>query len=407
MIELTCYDENGNTISYFTQWDLNRAIYIENPEFPKAPLALFSNNGSNSYLVATELTDNNEKIKIIVPNLLLQQCKTISMGLCSFDIINNINNTKYILKLPVRKLAMPTNYVFTDNAIDVNWLKNILGEYINEGITNIDDTTKYSISTINTSLSNATNSIDLLVNSKLEDINNTASTQIDTINATVSSQINAVNNTASAQIDAINNTAQAHISSIDSLVSEKLTDINNTVSTQITAINTTASSQIDTVNNTSLVQVDAINNIASAQIGAINNTAQTQTESIENLTEISISKLGYYIDTTDVNMLSESDSINTENYSTFVLTDDNGISENSFYIYVYQYDAEGNLIINTKAQVGEEIDISAASYITLWGAGSSGTFTVTYRMSSSIDVVNTITDLISRVSLLEEKTSNL
>ena len=354
MIELTCYDDNGNTISHLTQWDLNRVIYIENPEFSRAPLALFSNNENNSYLVATELTEDKNKIKITVPNLLLQQHKTIVMGLCSFDIINNINNTKYILKLPVHQLAMPTSYIYTDNAVDLNWLRNLLGDYINKGITDIDTAGKNGISQIQNSLSAAVNNIDSLTAGKLGDINNTAASQINAINSTSQSQIEAINNTASSQISAINQTAQS--------------------------------------------QTESLNNTAFQQLSAINTTAQSQAESIEGLTEVSISKLGYYTGTTDIIILQESDQINVENYSTFVLTNDGGIAERNFTIQVHQYDSADQLIDSSYITVGQAIDISEASYITLFGAGSSGTFTLTYRISRDVDVLQNLSQLSGKLN---------
>lgn len=361
MIELTCYDDNGNTISHLTQWDLNRVIYIENPEFSRAPLALFSNNENNSYLVATELTEDDNKIKITVPNLLLQQHKTIVMGLCSFDIIDNINNTKYILKLPVYQLAMPTSYIYTDNAVDLNWLRNLLGDYINKGITDIDTAGKNSISQIQNLHSSAVSNIDSLTSGKLGDINNTAASQINAINSTSQSQIEAINNTASSQISAINQTAQS--------------------------------------------QTNSINSTAFQQLSAINATAQSQAESLEELTEISISKLGYYTGSTDIVILQESENIDIENYNTFVLTDDGGIAEGNFTVQIRQYNTAGQLINNSSITVGQAIDISDASYITLFGTGSSGTFTLTYRISRDIDVLQNLNQLSGKLNGLASNTT--
>lgn len=225
MIELACYDNNGNTISYLTQWDLNRTIYIENPEFIKAPLALFSNNSSTSYLVATELTENHEKIKIIVPNLLLQECKTIFMGLCHFDIVNNINNTKYFLRLPIRKLAMPANYAFTDNIVDVNWIRNILDEFLEGNITNIGEIVENHINNINNVTNHTIGTI----------IPNAQNTAIDNINNIKNITLIDITNRGNSVMSSINNLENNVINNIAAREQVASTNL-NTLETQLTKI---------------------------------------------------------------------------------------------------------------------------------------------------------------------------
>lgn len=225
MIELACYDNNGNTISYLTQWDLNRTIYIENPEFTKAPLALFSNNSSTSYLVATELTENHEKIKIIVPNLLLQKCKTICMGLCHFDIVNNVNNTKYFLRLPIRKLAMPANYAFTDNIVDVNWIRNILDEFLEGNITNIGKIVENHINNINNVTNHTIGTI----------IPNAQNTAIDNINNIKNITLIDITNRGNSVMSSINNLENNVVNNIAAREQVASTNL-NTLETQLTKI---------------------------------------------------------------------------------------------------------------------------------------------------------------------------
>ena len=118
MFELTCYDGNGDTIHALTQWDLNQVIYIDNVGFTAAPIAYFNDNcEKHSYVVGTELVGN--RVKIVIPNLLLQRYEPIIIGLCIYISSDNISRTKYFIKIPVRKTEMPDDYAYTENTEEI------------------------------------------------------------------------------------------------------------------------------------------------------------------------------------------------------------------------------------------------------------------------------------------------
>lgn len=116
---ITITDKYGNVIDEFTQWDINRTIYIHGLDFEIPPVIQFSNNSSiKTY--GTESILDNDVIITSVPNILLEQNETISIYVYTYDINTREGLTVEIAKKPVRPKKKPDDYIYQENISVVN-----------------------------------------------------------------------------------------------------------------------------------------------------------------------------------------------------------------------------------------------------------------------------------------------
>lgn len=119
--KITCLDtDNTTTISYLTQWDINRKIHISKSDINitnTAPEVHFSNNDSEGALV-TNATIVGDYVELEVPNILLQEGYPIFIYIYVWTEETSARTT-YELKIPVRARKKPTEYVFQDNVLYV------------------------------------------------------------------------------------------------------------------------------------------------------------------------------------------------------------------------------------------------------------------------------------------------
>lgn len=121
MYEVPCLDLNGDTINRFYQWDVDQKIVI-NLEgcdvnyLKNAPEVHFCNSSRNESLVVRSTVSNHDTITADVPNVLLQEAYPLLVYVYLTDA-NDSSSQKTILysEIPVRKRAMPSDYLYVEN----------------------------------------------------------------------------------------------------------------------------------------------------------------------------------------------------------------------------------------------------------------------------------------------------
>lgn len=149
MFEVQCLDSYGNTINYFTQWDVDQKIIIpidsrslQNAKLPSSPAyALpevhFGNSArSETLLVRSDFVDA-ETISVDVPNILLQEPYPLFVYVYLTDP-EDVSSQKIILQneIPVRKRQKPSDYFYIEN------IRRITAEMIKEEIEAVVDETR-------------------------------------------------------------------------------------------------------------------------------------------------------------------------------------------------------------------------------------------------------------------------
>lgn len=121
MYEVPCLDLNGDTINKFYQWDVDQKIVI-NLEgcdvnyLKNAPEVHFCNSSRKEALVVRSTVSNHDTITVDVPNVLLQEAYPLLVYVYLTDA-NDSSSQKTILysEIPVRKRAMPSDYLYVEN----------------------------------------------------------------------------------------------------------------------------------------------------------------------------------------------------------------------------------------------------------------------------------------------------
>lgn len=121
MYEVPCLDFNGDTINKFYQWDIDQKIVI-NLEgcdvnyLKNAPEVHFCNSSRKEALVVRSTVSNHDTITVDVPNVLLQEAYPLLVYVYLTDA-NDSSSQKTILysEIPVRKRAMPSDYLYVEN----------------------------------------------------------------------------------------------------------------------------------------------------------------------------------------------------------------------------------------------------------------------------------------------------
>lgn len=121
MYEVPCLDLNGDTINKFYQWDVDQKIVInlegcDENYLNNAPEVHFCNSSRKEALVVRSTVSNHDTITVDVPNLLLQEAYPLLVYVYLTDA-NDSSSQKTILysEIPVRKRAMPSDYLYVEN----------------------------------------------------------------------------------------------------------------------------------------------------------------------------------------------------------------------------------------------------------------------------------------------------
>ena len=129
MYEIMCFDEYGNSIENFVQWDTNRVMYID-WKHNCTPIFQFGNTKSDRLLVVKgKIIENEIKniAKVNIPNILLQQPSPIIGFVYLEDEVDGNENyysgkTVYNFKIPVRAKAKPEDYKYAENTEYISWI---------------------------------------------------------------------------------------------------------------------------------------------------------------------------------------------------------------------------------------------------------------------------------------------
>lgn len=121
MYEVPCLDLNGDTINKFYQWDIDQKIVInlegcDKNYLKNAPEVHFCNSSRKEALVVRSAVSNHDTITVDVPNVLLQEAYPLLVYVYLTDA-NDSSSQKTILysEIPVRKRAMPSDYLYVEN----------------------------------------------------------------------------------------------------------------------------------------------------------------------------------------------------------------------------------------------------------------------------------------------------
>lgn len=146
MFEVQCLDSYGNTINYFTQWDVDQKIIIpidscslQNAKLPSSPAYArpevhFGNSArSETLLVRSDFVDE-KTISVDVPNILLQEPYPLFVYVYLTDP-EDVSSQKIILQneIPIRKRQKPSDYFYIEN------IRRITAEMIKEEIEAVVD----------------------------------------------------------------------------------------------------------------------------------------------------------------------------------------------------------------------------------------------------------------------------
>lgn len=132
MINLPCYDLNGNQIKYFTQWDTNQVVLFDG-DFSSAPYVDFWNRKEDALRVESVLTDDG-RYKVEIPNIFFLNASPLSMYIYVQDSIDASGKTIYKNSFPVREKPQSNDFEYADNVhvVSVIALERKLKELIEE-----------------------------------------------------------------------------------------------------------------------------------------------------------------------------------------------------------------------------------------------------------------------------------
>ena len=130
MYEAICYDLNGQTIDYFTQWDTNQKIvirlegcgddyHIESGELQTVPEVHFTNIKRDTALAVKATLDGND-IVVDVPNLILEEPYPVLIYVWYTNKeYPNSQSTIARTEIAVRQKNKPHDYYYVENITTV------------------------------------------------------------------------------------------------------------------------------------------------------------------------------------------------------------------------------------------------------------------------------------------------
>lgn len=130
MFGVNLYSEDGQILTYLTQWDINQRVYVQisdNTDVTDPEVHFYNKKGKTDYLVENEIIDN--RLYMEVPNVLLQEDLPIYM----FIFMSSQQNpqsakTVWSTVIPVKKRLKPPTYIYDDNTLYLdlyNYMKDI------------------------------------------------------------------------------------------------------------------------------------------------------------------------------------------------------------------------------------------------------------------------------------------
>lgn len=120
MINVTCYDSDGNALSHLTQWDIGRTLVVKGATTVIEPVFHFCNTRSTEALVVPSKI-NNGSIITKIPNLLLQSSFPIIAHMY-YQESKDSAKTLYTITIPVVPRVKPFDYNYVENIEYANWV---------------------------------------------------------------------------------------------------------------------------------------------------------------------------------------------------------------------------------------------------------------------------------------------
>jgi len=112
--DIICLNRYGETIRSLSQWDLDQTVYINNTNYPVAPIFHWSNQNTDKALVVQSHYDQNQVLSCIIPNQLMIEPYPIT---CYLYIPETEKGGTVVgmFKLPVRPRPQPNDFEYEDN----------------------------------------------------------------------------------------------------------------------------------------------------------------------------------------------------------------------------------------------------------------------------------------------------
>ena len=119
MYEVNCFDSDGNSINYLTQWDANLKLHIpmDGYDLTQTPEVHFCNKNSEEALVVVATVKNTTLIADI-PNTLLQESYPLicHIYLSKKNTDNTLaQKTEFTITIPIRERKKPSDYLYVEN----------------------------------------------------------------------------------------------------------------------------------------------------------------------------------------------------------------------------------------------------------------------------------------------------
>lgn len=113
MVNVVCYDANGNKLEKLTQWDFNQTLVVKGADVSSVPVFHFCNKNSKAALVVTS-TVNGDEITAKIPNTLLQYGFPI-IAYMYYESADGSAKTCHTIIIPVLPRVKPADYEYVEN----------------------------------------------------------------------------------------------------------------------------------------------------------------------------------------------------------------------------------------------------------------------------------------------------
>lgn len=113
MVNVVCYDANGNKLEKLTQWDFNQTLVVKGADVSSVPVFHFCNKNSKAALVVTS-TVNGDEITAKIPNTLLQYGFPI-IAYMYYESADGSAKTCHTIIIPVLPRLKPADYEYVEN----------------------------------------------------------------------------------------------------------------------------------------------------------------------------------------------------------------------------------------------------------------------------------------------------
>lgn len=107
---MKCLDSYGETLYYFTQWDMNQKLYIADSMLTEAPMVHFQNKNTKKAFVVQSSIGNDGTVSADVPNRLLAEPYPI--GIYVYATKGDSSKSVWHTTIPVRRRAMPEGFLY-------------------------------------------------------------------------------------------------------------------------------------------------------------------------------------------------------------------------------------------------------------------------------------------------------